>query len=60
MTLIETLYHKYEGTDAFRMSLYIQINSQNQPQLPVESHLGAFYGVLKIAFSNCGQNAVGF
>lgn len=45
MTLIETLYHNYEGTDVFRMSLYIQRNFQNQPQLPVESHLGAFYGV---------------
>lgn len=42
---MQTLYHNYEGTDAFRMSLYIQRSFQNQPQLPVESHLGAFHRV---------------
>lgn len=45
MRLIDTLYHSYEGTDGFRMSFYIKRNFRNQPQLPVESHLGAFYGV---------------
>lgn len=45
MNYLKTLYHNYEGTDAFRMSLYMQRNFQNQPQLPVESHSGAFHGI---------------